>query len=242
MLHVRSTLVLPPVSSDLVRGIEGAVTIDGVSPAFARGHLQSIPLGAVAAEIRGVVDDPARRVQVAASSYRHANGFYKVPLHQSPSGLRVRLHYWPAAEEAEENLHNHRWRMASRVLVGRLESEQWEPSTDGQALDWYEYRKEAVGSLEAERRLLGRATVRRTSAMSHFAGAAYAMDESQLHRIVKRDPSPTVTLMVQSAPVRPQNWMLARSIEPDVVPRPLDPDALARLLGEVETLLRAEAR
>lgn len=71
--------------------------------------------------VNHLLKDPVALHQLAQRAYVRANGFTRLPLCTAAAGARVRLHYWPTAVLAEENIHDHRWGFVSRVLCGRLE-------------------------------------------------------------------------------------------------------------------------
>ena len=231
------TSVHNPIASALLNDLLRAVSIHGVTADFASECLEAMDTGLVVAELDALLADPQALCALGERAYRHANGFYKLPLHTTPYGLRVRLHYWPTAQTAEENIHNHRWRMASRVLVGNLESDQWRIDERGESYPLYEYRKDAPGSLHAQETPLGEARIRRAIDLVHREGTAYAMDAKTLHRIHKVDDRPTVTLMVQSAPVRDTNWMFAGNGIPDIEVTPLGTERTRALLVEIRALI-----
>lgn len=70
-----------------------------------------------------LLTDDAFAAEVAARSYRHGNGFLKVVL--LDRGFKLRLHLWLPGTPCEENIHDHRWSIASAIIAGELNSEIW---------------------------------------------------------------------------------------------------------------------
>lgn len=224
----------------LVRELFEGMTIHGIGESYAHRCLATVTNADVVDALLALTRNSAWVERVAADSYLHANGFYKIPLFTS-HGARLRLHFWNGATAAEENIHNHRWNLASRVLLGTLEDEIYDfcPVDDPAALllNEFEYRKagpdEAVVS-----RCDGRA-VRLTAKTVRMPGAAYSLHPRQLHRIVTTPGAPTMTLMAQSAAVFSSNTMFTRDEvgDPDVERGSLGPDVLLNVVSHIVTLL-----
>jgi hypothetical protein len=224
----------------LVRELFEAMTIHGVGELYARNCLGTVTPGDVVDVLSALTRSSSWVDCVAADSYRHANGFYKIPLFTS-HGARLRLHFWDGATSAEENVHNHRWNLASRVLLGTLEDEIYDfcSAEDSAALllNEFEYRKAGPDEAVVLRRD-GRA-VRLTAKTIRMPGAAYSLNPRQLHRIVTRPGAPTMTLMAQSAAVFSFNTMFTRDDvgDPDVERGSLGPDVLLRVVSQMVSLL-----
>ena len=78
------------------------------------------------AELVHVLQDHKRLEEIAVVSSFHPNGFIKIQL-CIREHAKIRLHFWRSKSHlAEENVHNHRWRMASKVMTGSLHSEIYE--------------------------------------------------------------------------------------------------------------------
>ncbi len=69
--------------------------------------------------IRAALNNPSSIESIAQQSYRHQNGFYKIPL-MAKNGEKFRLHVYRVGAKADENIHNHRWDFESKVLCGSL--------------------------------------------------------------------------------------------------------------------------
>lgn len=233
---------VPPPAHPLLERIADGARARGVGPEFARAVLARPSANEVADMLAAVARSADWVRAVGRHAYRHANGFVKVPLAER-EGIRVRLHFWPADARGEENIHDHRWDMASRVLLGPLSNEVYALLPPGDAPPGairaraYRYRKHRPG-LAAEATEQGVRSLRLARLRVLSSGEVYTLRHDVCHRIVKRHHGPAVTLMVQSAPVRAHNRMFRPGPEPpDVCPIPLGPERLQARLDEVAALL-----
>jgi hypothetical protein len=167
---------------------------------FARCHLQDA--------LRQLLqDEPALR-RVAERSYLHGNGFYKLVLAERDN-LKLRLHLWMPGVDAEENIHDHRWHLASAIVTGTLKSESWGEAVSPDARSFNEYRYTArQGKLPAQLAEMGSTRLQCKQQSERTAGQCYTMAPGTLHRIVNSGNTLTSTLMCQSAPARAWNRLL----------------------------------
>lgn len=248
--HAQSSLFGAPRQRDTARGLFAQLLTEasayGVTQELIDRSLSRVSPHELSEALRALMGDPSALERVARDSYFHPNGFLKLQLLINDDA-KVRLHYWPASMlPAEENLHNHRWRLASKVMLGALRSDLYRQAEAGEAgaetlaLRLYRKRRGAHGA-EGER--FGERAVKRRATLIRYAGEAYCMDTDTLHRIVHTGGSATLTLMVQSAPLFTSNHMLS---QPDVHDPELRPDRLqsvdqlTALLTEITALLDAE--
>ena len=228
----------PERSSNVFSRLLQKSTIYGVNDQFASEVLQNLSITEIVSSLEELLTNPQESERVARQSYLHANGFYKLVIF-SQAQAKVRLHYWRDDQAAEENIHNHRWMLASRVLFGELSSEiykQCSPEdSDALMLETRRYHKQ-FGQLGAEGEVLGRQSVRLCTRNTRFAGESYALDMNTLHRITRPNHStPTLTLMIQSCPVYEDNYMLSfdHVKEPELVPNTLSVEELSVILREI---------
>ena len=207
------------VSASLIARLMQGVCCYGVSQEFVKRVLENVSTDDLIHAIRLLMNDEKRMEQVAIDSSFHPNGFIKIQFHiQGETKTKIRLHYWPAnAHTAEENVHNHRWRMASKVMMGSLHSETWVPLDNmdvqdvknAQRLTLRMYHKQ-LGAYGATEKNMGMVWATCTDNVHQAAGMAYYMHEDTMHRIVQpTSNTPTLTLMVQSAPIYQDNHMLS---------------------------------
>ena len=226
-------------SASLIARLMQGVCCYGVSQEFVERVLGNVSTDDLIQAIRLLMRDEKRMKQVALDSSFHPNGFIKIQFHiQGETKTKIRLHYWPAnARTAEENVHNHRWRMASKVMMGSLHSENWEP-LDGlevqkidhsQRLTLRMYHKQ-LGAYGATEKNMGEVWATCTEHVHRTVGMAYHMHEDTMHRIVQpTSNTPTLTLMVQSAPIYQDNHMLS-------FPHVKQPDLCAKKVETVACL------
>lgn len=169
--------------------------------------------------------------RLAAQSYFHGNGFYKIPMIRF-ADYTVRMHVWRRNASAEENLHSHRWPFASAIILGTLTSQIWVDAIGNEAQVFPElmYRGknaqfEAVGECRIQLK-----EVRRQSAGDH-----YWMGADELHRIIEvGGPEIAVTLMLR--PPETRSWarnILLEALIPNAKPVYLSVVELKSVLEEV---------
>jgi hypothetical protein len=170
--------------------------------------------------------------ELAARSYLHGNGFYKIVLAANDS-FKLRLHVWFPGSDAEENIHDHRWWFASRILCGQLASAVYEEAAHADAVAYREYlyfgRNAETGARVEE---IGSTRLVIRGHRVRQPGDSYVLAPGVLHRILHADPDAvTATLMCQAAPARDWNRLLpSRPLQPDVAQRPLTKAQLVRVL------------
>lgn len=238
-LHAFGCVRTEQVSDSLIARLMQGVCCYGVSQEFVERVLENVSTDDLIQAIRLLMNDEQRMEQVSCDSSFHPNGFIKIQFHiQGDTKTKIRLHYWPAnAHTAEENVHNHRWRMASKVMMGALHSETWVPLSDldvqdvknAQCLTLRMYHKQ-FGSYGATEKNKGDVWATCTESVHRAAGMAYHMHEDTMHRIVQPAyNTPTLTLMVQSAPIYQDNHMLS-------FPHVKQPELCAKNIETVECL------
>lgn len=187
---------------------------------------------------RSLLTDDAFAAAVAARSYRHGNGFLKIVL--LDSGFRLRLHLWFPGAPCEENIHDHRWSLASAILAGELRSELWAEAAGDEVIDLetqaYTYHA-AQGARPARKLPRGRAALRLLGRTRHAAGDGYALPASTLHRICSHGDRLVATLMCAGPALAGHTRLFAgrEGLRPDVAARRLDVAqlraAIARFAG-----------
>lgn len=142
--------------------------------------------------------------KVASHSSVHANGFTKLVLERSPQ-VALRLHIWepfqPGQEEQIENIHDHVWPFASRVLLGGLSEEQFGASGTGPLMDHYLYLRGRATLPPGNLFLHEQVRLHTLNNLSHPAGTVYRVDNTVLHRARNFDSGAhTVTLVLTGTP------------------------------------------
>lgn len=144
--------------------------------------------------IKEILVDENLLLNMAATSYLHKNGFYKIILFDDKI-FRIRLHIWMPDAISKETLHNHRWYIASTIIKGELHSEIWEDSASIQAqcYDEYMYLGKHVDPV-----YIGKARVEMVQSIRRKAGEAYVLRPHVLHRIISHSQGMTATLICRS--------------------------------------------
>lgn len=230
-------------STDLFQQLTTDVGVFGVTPELVHRSLDNISAEDLIHALEETLQNQEQLVEIASRSSYHPNGFLKLQM-VLERHAKVRLHYWPASMlSAEENIHNHRWRLASKVLLGQLTSEIFVESdhkeVGAQNLEMRMYRKQ-LGAHEAQTIHMGARFVKRSEVIIRSAGEAYYLDTDVMHRIIHKGGQATLTLMVQSAPIYQENHMLSlpHVEEPEVNPKKLSgPSELHSIMIELIDLL-----
>lgn len=146
-----------------------------------------------------LLTDDEWAADVALRSYWHGNGFLKIVLLNQ--GFKLRLHLWFPGTACEENIHDHRWSIASAILAGELHSEIWaDTDTKRAELLAQEYRYEATcaGQMPRAVPLVERTPLQFIGRTCHTAGNSYALPPETLHRICNHGERLVATLMCSS--------------------------------------------
>jgi hypothetical protein len=146
--------------------------------------------------IRRILNDRDHLTEIAAKSLAHPNGFDSIPLEVNLPHYRVRLHvWWPEIFLVTEDIHNHAWSFASRILSGELNFKTYRESNAGMPFfhyPWHYGEKGTYNGSEVER--VGLAT---TFDACFTKTMYYSFDLNELHRVapIKTD-RPVATLVL----------------------------------------------
>lgn len=171
-----------------------------------------------------LLTDDAFAAEVAARSYRHGNGFLKVVL--LDRGFKLRLHLWFPGMPCEENIHDHRWSIASTIIAGELHSEIWADAENDAVFDLkaQEYRYlAAVRGQPTRAVLLERTSLRLLERTCHRVGSSYALPTSTLHRICSHGLRLVATLMCSGPAMAGHTRLIAgqEGLRPEVAAQSL---------------------
>ncbi|WPP46943.1 hypothetical protein [Pseudomonas sp. AN-1] len=192
-----------------------------------------------AALCEALLTDDVFAAQVAARSYRHGNGFLKVVL--LDRGFKLRLHLWLPGASCEENIHDHRWSIASTILAGSLHSEIWADAANDEQFDLQagEYRYQAAVDGQPARAIpLHSAPLRLVERNSRSAGSHYALPPATLHRICSHGRQLVATLMCSGPAVAGHTRLIAgrEGLLPEVAARRLSVAELRAGIGHFTAL------
>lgn len=129
--------------------------------------------------------------------YRHPNGFTKIRLAAlSDYGWAIRLHVW-AEQSADDNIHSHRWKFASRILSGNLIEETYDITAGAGEYAKYYCAPSIQGRYSLE--FQHNCDVRPVRRDLYQPGASYARDAKTLHMAFTDSTSRAVTLFIQGS-------------------------------------------
>lgn len=202
--------------SSLIEYIEHGVSCCGVSQQLMDFTMRHVSTTDLCDHLSMILNNPDALNELGKVSMLHPNGFYKLQLFVSKF-LKIRLHYWsPQNLIAEENIHNHRWRMVSKLMHGSLQNEIFKESVIGndgsqpvEKATLRMYRK-SIGAMKAQGVLIGEQNVVCTKRLHLSKNNIYYMDENTLHRVKHPNVKDgVITLVVQSSPIFQDNYMLS---------------------------------
>jgi hypothetical protein len=153
--------------------------------------------------------------EIAADSYRHANGFDKISfpgINNIP--VRLRLHIWRGASTgngSDVDPHNHRWPFASRVLVGDLTNTLY-ITQQHQAGDYMRYKHSPLKSnLGYELSRVDRAYLRCTDVFHTITDQTYELTADAIHAVTTPNSVYTATIVLELASSKEFSDMFVRS-------------------------------
>lgn len=144
---------------------------------------------------------------MCVESHPHLNGFDKLSLPPVFGRQeRLRLHMWPGGEsgrDIESDAHNHRWHLASRILVGTLRNTVY-TVMPGTSRRHFRHVLDKADFGYAHFVDAGSVDLAVASTNEYSAGAVYTLPYDAIHT-AQRVPGasgPTATLALELAPVR----------------------------------------
>ena len=128
--------------------------------------------------IQAALNDPSSIEAIAQQSYRHQNGFVKIPL-KTKNGEKFRLHVYRVGAKADKNIHNHRWDFESKVLCGSLPMHLYEV-VEGNSHRLHRYRRKGrLYTIEYMRKI----GLIESQLVNIRAGKKYLMKNHLYHKI-----------------------------------------------------------
>lgn len=197
-----------------------------------------------------IVSTPRSLEELGAYSYEHPNGFDQLPLELRSPHYRARIHvWWPERTDVIEDIHNHAWDFASRILCGSLRFITFEIGDGGTPHYHYpNYPNRFDGDVtpkQADDRMVN---LRKTFDGRLAPGTCYSFSNTELHRVIAEGAGrPVVTFVITGVRQRGGSDVYAekRRSERYRLMEPLGPDhlrrRLERLLEELSPDLSAKA-
>lgn len=132
--------------------------------------------------IEEIVNTPRYLEELGSYSFEHPNGFDWIPLELNLPQYRARIHiWWPERAGVIEDIHNHAWDFASRILCGSLRFITFEIGDDG--TPHYHYPRYQHGS-DAPKQTDDRiVSLRKTFDGCLPSGTCYSFSHTELHRV-----------------------------------------------------------
>ncbi len=85
----------------------------------------------------------------ATRSYRHPLGFDTLLLIEAPPRFRLRMHaWWPYNEPTVEHVHNHRFAVATKIILGHYEMKTYQIGPEGSPMSEYRERSSTAAALD----------------------------------------------------------------------------------------------
>lgn len=180
-------------------------------------RLQNFGKAGLLQTISAILNNEAFLTAVASQSYLHGNGFYKIVLAEEDDFV-IRTNIWMPGVHAEENLHDHRWHLASTIINGTLESEIWEEAASPTAAEYEEYIYVGkTAQKEAYTLPIGKSKISLKEKTVHRTGECYNLPSNIMHRIVLSGKDLTCTLMCHPASARKWGRVIPlKPLEPDL--------------------------
>lgn len=150
--------------------------------------------------IHDIMNNPNELKRIASDSYFQGNGFYKIVLLKNEY-FTLRFHIWFPDNSSQENLHSHRWHLASTILNGNLYYELWKDSAVFNAMDYDEYH---YRNKYTQTTLIGKTKMELYEKKHYKTGDYYYLEPDVLHRIVQNAKEMVATLMCH--PSKSRDW------------------------------------
>lgn len=182
--------------------------------------------------VNSVLRDRSLLNAVAASSYRHPNGFDKIILFRDSIDALIKIDIWWPEDTGWGRIHNHRFDFGSIVLFGRLRQRNYLPTrSDEGAVNVYRL---SVPSSPDDAVPNRRAFLKAWEGEIP-AGGCYEIDCNQFHQACGSGDDPAVTLVAQGAARRPYSEVVG-DLEPEAPRVAFTPSEVADRLDRLGAL------
>lgn len=209
----------PADAADILSHTLARVSEPDQAPDTAMTVLRQIADGTgITGFLRAIRDDRAA-AHCARLSYRHPLGFETIMLVDEEPEFSLRLHvWWPDAQPGVEHVHNHRFLVATVVLLGNYDMRIYQSASSGIQMD--EYQERSAPDQETWRlEHVGAARLRLLTSTRIGTGSGYALPADALHRVKVPLGTLCVTLFL-TAPVAPSRPTVTQVFAPPGSPAP----------------------
>jgi hypothetical protein len=202
---------------DVVEGIAHASMPPNKEAMLLRHKLADMSRSDFRRFLQATLTDMTMVERIARNSYSHTNGFLKIPLLQK-GDARLRLHVWGSGLPDAENVHDHRWVFAGRILVGNMQEQRFMKAADGVEFPAMRYQR-PVDRLAGKFAPTANYVVAELAEVNHSEDDTYAMSSDTFHCITSSYRSDLlVTLVLTGIQRRAYSHVL------NVLGRPPKPD------------------
>lgn len=199
--------------------IAGFSARPGATQAEETAELRRIVATATVSDIlsiaRELEEDREKLARTASFAYRHTNGFRKVTLFKSDACC-LRVHIWEHGSSRAENIHNHRWGFASRVLAGTVSESRFELAGPGKRADEFGYVR-APGANSGLLERVREVELSQSGDLVHGESSLYSMTTQEIHRINDDYADGLITLVLTGSRREPRSLVYSA-----VDTRPID--------------------
>lgn len=153
--------------------------------------------------IKEILSSESRLDEVARNSYSHPNGFDKLVIVTGDQGkYKLRCHIWWPEESFthREDIHNHRWNFATRLIRGTYLLEFYNELSGDPTHFVYRYQSPEENET-FDMSILGERKLALSFRTKVQAGSGYSQSYDLLHRVTKADNKLVVTLLLQGKTV-----------------------------------------
>lgn len=187
-----------------------------------------------------ILNEPDLQDLIAARSYDHFNGFYKMILYKTDD-YKLRLHVWLPSEVTDifEHIHYHRWPFVSKILKGVYYCNDYRVDPLGDPMYKYVYSPRS-GKTEYDLSNQGFEPILLLSTKPVKAGDYLISRPLELHRVIADRSVTTVSLVLQGKDEF--GFSMVYNEEPicqKIDSPPMTPEEFSRVLKQVKNLIKA---
>jgi len=174
--------------------------------------------------------------KIQHSSYYHQNGFDKFVLIDNQY-FKLRLHVWQPEniDKAQENIHDHRWAFASKVLYGSFQNQLFEEHEQGNIERYFYTYLPAYKDQKYDLKYNGKRRLTLLEEVNLQTSQLYCLAPDVLHRISQVNSDGCATLMLTGTAFRTDCRLFAERqiLEQEKINVPFSQDYIASIFQQV---------
>jgi hypothetical protein len=189
--------------------------------------------------ITEIIRDSSTLAMVASRSYRHPNGFVKIPIQwEVGSGEALRLHVWADAIP-DSDVHNHRWDFVSLPILGSFIERRYElvEGSEGQLLECRPRASDGTIAIRPINR--GKAVL--SDENKRVVGKSYECNSQVLHAIDPTAARLGATLIMRGPTVR-RSALVHKAPEAKEIGAPLQMSSPNLMPADLVSILKTVTR